>query len=111
MSVNSNNVVRAMLLLVVFAGDPLFAQRRSSNSHPHPKTVTVKRSGESIARVAEQFGLASESLAEANGLKVDSKLRRGQRLVIPSEPQSAVKPQNGELIGKRILFADGVTLD
>jgi soluble lytic murein transglycosylase-like protein len=55
----------------------------------------------------------AEALASTNQLRVDSKLRKGQRLrlplVNPGSPQSV--PTDGVVIGKRILFKDGSKLD
>jgi LysM repeat protein len=73
----------------------------------------VAKSGESLVSVAARANLSVADLAKANNLPVKTRLRRGQRLVLPSSPPSANAPtrQSGEIIGKRIVFDDGATFD
>jgi len=53
-----------------------------------------------------------EELAKANGLAVNTPLRRGQRLILPTASTAAATERpKGEVIGKRIVFADGSKLD
>ena len=46
---------------------------------------SVKR-GETLATVARKHGVNRSDLAEANNLKVSSRIRSGQNLIIPREP-------------------------
>jgi soluble lytic murein transglycosylase-like protein len=105
-------VLSTIGLILLFCA-PYFAQRRTT-THPRPLTITItSRSGESLTSVAERSNVAPEELARANGLTVNAHLRRGQRVVIPAATLSPSEPapQTGEVIGKRIVFADGRTLD
>src|SRR6478672_4124962 len=96
------------LLFSEFAGSPTQAQQRDAR---RGSTVSV-RSGERISDVASRANVSAEDLAAVNGLTLQSRLRKGQRLLLPalSAPPSSVA-QTGEVIGKRIAFSDGGTID
>jgi soluble lytic murein transglycosylase-like protein len=111
-----NLILPAVLLILTLAASLLAQSRattRPTNSHPRIRTITVKATGETISSFAEQFDVTSEALAQANGLEVNARLRKGQRLVIPAASLSPAKPapQSGVPIGQRIVFSDGATLD
>jgi Transglycosylase SLT domain/LysM domain len=73
----------------------------------------VARSGESLISVAARANVTATDLAKANHLPINHRLRKGQRLVLPTSSASDNAPtrQSGEIIGKRIVFADGGTFD
>jgi membrane-bound lytic murein transglycosylase D len=54
---------------------------------------TVK-SGESLATIARKLGVSRNDLAEANYVKITSKVRPGQRLVVPRMPTAALLAQS-----------------
>ncbi len=68
------------LIVPVFLIAALFA---FSAHGKRDRTHTV-RSGDSIARIADYYGVAQEDLCAANGIERNSPLRIGQELVIPS---------------------------
>jgi LysM repeat protein len=72
--------------------------------------VATARAGETLARVAERLNVSADELARVNGLSPTSKLRKGQRLITPRNAAASV-PLEGQIIGKRIKFADGFSLD
>jgi membrane-bound lytic murein transglycosylase D len=57
----------------------------SSSELTSLKWHTVKR-GESLQSIARKLKVSRTDLAEANGLRVKSKVRAGQRLIIPRAP-------------------------
>src|SRR5215217_4860735 len=98
------------VLLVLFACTPLIAQRTTTTNQARYITI---RSTELLSAVAERSNIPPEELARANGLSVNALLRKGQRILMPAatpSPQEASAP-TGEVIGKRIIFGDGGTLD
>ena len=98
------------VLLVLLACTPLIAQRRTTANHSRYITI---RSTELLSAVAERSNISPEELARANGLSVNTRLRKGQKILLPAATLSSPEPAapTGEVIGKRIIFADGGTLD
>jgi LysM repeat protein len=102
---------QAVLAIVLLVTSTTFTQaqqrRTSSTSNPN---VTVK-AGETLSTVAARAQVSEAELSRVNGLSPDARLRKGQRLVLPTQPANASPPPSGEAIGKRIVFTDGETLD
>src|SRR5215213_8067597 len=99
------------VLLVLFACTPLIAQRTTTTNQARYITI---RSTELLSAVAERSNIPPEELARANGLPVNARLRKGQRIIMPAatlSPQEEATAPTGEVTGKRIIFADGGTLD
>jgi soluble lytic murein transglycosylase-like protein len=98
------------VLLLLFACSPLLAQGTTATNQAQYIKI---RSTELLSALAERLNIPPEELARANGLSVNARLRKGQRILVPAaplSPQEASAP-TGEVIGKRIVFADGGTLD
>jgi soluble lytic murein transglycosylase-like protein len=96
------------LLFTEFAGSPTEAQQRNPR---RGSTISV-HSGEQLSDVAVRANVSPEELAAVNGLTVQSRLRKGQRLLLPSVSAPASKvEETGEIIGKKIIFSDGGTID
>jgi soluble lytic murein transglycosylase-like protein len=55
--------------------------------------------------------VSAEELATVNGLTVQSPVRKGQRLLLPSVSVATPEQTTGEIIGKKIVFSDGGTID
>jgi LysM repeat protein len=103
---SSKSIAVILLLGCVFA---LSAQRRARNANH--VTITA-RSNELLSSVAARANVSADELARANDLPVDTRLRRGQRLLLPSASPDAITVQpSGEVVGKRIIFVDGGSLD
>jgi len=72
------------------------------------------QAGDTPIKIAARLSISADELAQFNGLKADSKLRRGQRLNLPpstgSASPTAAQSQKME-VGKRIKFTDGTTLE
>lgn len=103
---SSSSTVLILLLGCVFA---LCAQRSSHNTNH--VTITA-RSNELLSSVAARANVSAEELARANDLPVDTRLRKGQRLLLPSASTAPlIMRPTGEVVGKRIFFVDGGTLD
>lgn len=98
------------VLLVLLVCTPLLAQRRTSTNQSRYITI---RSTELLSAVAERSNVPPEELARVNGLSVNTRLRKGQRILLPAATLSSPEAtaQTGEVVGKRIIFADGATLD
>jgi murein DD-endopeptidase MepM/ murein hydrolase activator NlpD len=48
-----------------------------------PVTVVLVQRGDTVAAIARRFGLSSQAIIDANGLRAPYHLTRGQRLVLP----------------------------
>src|SRR6185437_14778620 len=91
------------LLFVDLAASPTQAQQRDAR---RGSTISA-HSGERVSDVASRANVSAEDLAAVNGLTVQSRLRKGQRLLLPSVSAPAVSvEQTGEIIGKKIVFSD-----
>ena len=70
----------------------LLAARLSPNEifagQPQPRRYRV-RSGDTMASVAQEYGLTPASLALANRIRTSARLRPGRNLVLPEPPASA----------------------
>ena len=98
------------LLVLFVASSPFLGQRKSASNY---KKITL-RTSEPLSSVAERWNISAVELATANGLEINTRLRKGQRILIPAAKLSArasVQENTGEVIGKRIVFADGTYLD
>ena len=107
-----NKLYSTPILFILLLGSlaPSFAQRKSSSTR-NANHITAQ-SGETLTSVAARAQVNVAELAQANGLSVNSRLRKGQRLVLPAPTTiSQAPPPNGEIIGKRINFEDGGKLD
>jgi LysM repeat protein len=72
------------------------------------------RQGESLATIANRSGFSVEEIARLNNLKVQSRLKKGQRILLPGtgdQRESTAADPGRQIIGNRIRFADGSTLD
>ena len=98
------------VLLLLFACTPLLAQGTTATNQPRYIKI---RSTELLSALAERLNIPPEELARANGLSVNVRLRKGQRILVPAAPLSPPESSapTGEVVGKRIIFADGGTLD
>lgn len=97
------------LILVFGSCYSVLAQRRAANAN---RTIVVRR-GELLTDVAARANITAIELAAANSLTINTRLRKGQRLFIPTSTPSSDTPSReyGEITGKRIIFADGGSLD
>jgi len=99
------------LLSIMIVEPTVAAQRKSSHKQKSNHTTITARSGESLTSVATRANVSPVQLAQANGLEVNSRLRRGQRLILPTDNQVAPVKPTGEVVGKRINFVDGSSID
>jgi soluble lytic murein transglycosylase-like protein/LysM repeat protein len=87
---------------------------KSSTTQDLPRYETIRaRAGESLSSIAERAGVNPDELARLNNLSLKSKLRRGQRILVPATvtAQSPDTPvDEGLPNGKLIKFVDGGTL-
>ena len=100
------------LLLVIVPSLSVSAQHKSRRSRKanHTTTITAK-SGESLSSVATRANVSAQQLADANGLELNSRLRKGQRLILPTENEAVATKPTGEIVGKRINYVDGTFID
>jgi LysM repeat protein len=87
--------------------------RRTKSSSTEPANKTIRaRAGDSLSSIAERTGASLDDLAQLNNLSQKSKLRKGQRIIVPAaavaQPQE--KRPDGLPNGQLIKFADGGTL-
>ena len=115
---------RCLCLIVglLICSTSISAQRRTASAMkpgqtpPTPQIVNshlLARAGDTLAVLAERYGLSVEELSRLNRLKANSKLRKGQRIQAPSTKDSSDSPPSNraKAAGKRIKFADGTNLD
>jgi murein DD-endopeptidase MepM/ murein hydrolase activator NlpD len=95
-----------IVLLGVFAS-PVFAQPQSG---PPAETIRA-RSGDTLATIAQRLGLEVTQLEQLNGINGEARLKRGQRVVLPS-PRSEPSPKTDvKIVGNRITLADGYSFE
>ena len=84
----------------------------SQASLTHKDSTVLARAGDSIKSIAERTGSNPTQLARLNGLSLNSKLKPGQRIIVPassmSQPEApaTARTPNGQLI----KFMDGGSL-
>jgi soluble lytic murein transglycosylase-like protein len=120
----SKTLLLAIGIVLISAGShSLQAQRSSSARSRATKSAAVQappryekiraRAGESLSSIAERAGVSPDELARLNNLSLQSKLKRGQRILIPAAAisQAPDAPRDEGLPnGKLIRFVDGGTL-
>lgn len=86
--------------------------RTSKASAVQKDSIVLARAGDSLKSIAERTGNNPTQLARLNGLSLNSKLKPGQRIIVPASPASepeapaTARTPNGQLIN----FDDGSTL-
>lgn len=72
-----------LCLLLVLLPAALFAQDVTPEAPPPGVTIHVVQRGETLYRIALQYGLTVEVVAQANGITNPDSIYVGQRLIIP----------------------------
>jgi Transglycosylase SLT domain/LysM domain len=102
-----------LIVLVCLAGVHGQVNKRPPNPPEQLVEVTVE-SGDTLITIAQRHQIAPAKLAHLNHLSVRSKLRKGRRLLVPSDSNSKSSAINlgspGEVIGKRIKLTNGRSL-
>lgn len=113
-------------LLVIVASFALFcagltraqAQTRarvgSASQIAETLTTVRARRKESLTTIASRNGFSVEEIARLNNLAVQSRLKPGQRILLPAhktQGQAAEAGTGAQVVGNRIKFVDGSTLD
>ncbi|MGH9929162.1 MAG: lytic transglycosylase [Pyrinomonadaceae bacterium] len=92
----------------------LHARSQATKSSAAQKYSTVHaRAGDTLTSIAERAGVNRIQLARLNGLSLDSKLRRGQRIIVPAPGEAQPTEAAAETRtakGKLITFVDGGSL-
>ena len=106
-----------LVLSFTFCGASIHAQKRQRSAIPKPevaRSLLIRAaSGDTILTIAKRYEVPANDLALANNLPLDSKLKKGQRVRIPPVQSSASGnvAESGEVIGQRIKFTDGSSLN
>lgn len=117
----TTSISRSLVLFIAVALGAIgihAQERRDPTTHKtdaaKPRVIRAV-SGDTILRIAERYEVRAADVARVNGLRVESKLRQGQRIRIPAvKPSTTVVAEIGEgeeAVGQRIRFADGGSLD
>ncbi len=77
-------------ITITVAQEPLAAEK------PAPRSYTVRK-GDSLSRIAKRFGVTTQALAKANGLKSRRHLRAGLKLQIPGAGQKQESARDAEV--------------
>lgn len=89
------------------------SRSRTAKTSAAQKNSSVRAlAGDSLRSIAERTGTNAAQLARLNGLSLDSKLKRGQRVIVPfslasqADADESIRSPSGQLI----KFADGGSL-
>ena len=107
-----------LIVLVCLADVHAQVNKRSPNperfNSPEQLVEVTVESGDTLITIAQRHQIAPAKLARLNHLSVRSKLRKGRRLLVPSESNSKSGATNsgspGQVIGKRIKLINGRSL-
>ena len=92
---------------VLLTGSGIWAQESTDTA----LTVHVVQRGENLFRIALQYGLFAEDLAEANGITDSDAIAVGQRLIIPLVAQSFQAPVTHTVAGGETLASIASTYE
>jgi soluble lytic murein transglycosylase-like protein len=113
------NVLAIVVGLVVISGGSIHLQAQKRHRSAATKPAAQKysnveaRAGDTLTTLAERAGFSPLQLARLNGLSVNSKLKAGQLVIVPTPAvaQSNERPAERRTEkGKLITFADGGTM-
>lgn len=100
---------------IAFSGSDLHAQKRSratSKTEGIQQKFLTAEAGDTVTTMAKRIGVNPLQVARLNGLSVNTKLKKGQQVKVPSritpEPTEALTQQR-QPNGKLIKFDDGST--
>ncbi len=90
------------------------ANRSRNRSTPaaarnHTRIIRAE-GGESLAQMAERLNFPVDTLAQLNARNANSRLTRGQKVIVPAtdeSPQAVDQGPKGPVVGQRIKFVDG----
>lgn len=80
-----------ILLLLIFSASGIVAQ--DATEVPPGVTIHVVQRGETLFRIAQQYGLEVSVIARLNGLANPSNIQVGQRLLVPLSSTAVTPPQ------------------
>lgn len=95
------SIVRRLLAIVIAGALLVPALGQESGS----LVIHVVQRGETLFRIAQQYGLSIEAIAQANGIASPGNIQTGQRLIIPMTAATSLPPnrthivQPGETLG------------
>jgi LysM repeat protein len=117
---SSKSLVLAIALILISGGSLHLQAQKSARTRsrttkgavPQKDSIVLARAGDSLKSIAERTGANATQLARLNGLSLNTKLKPGQRIIVPASltsqpemPESA-RTANGQLI----KFVDGGSL-
>jgi LysM repeat protein len=90
----------------------------SAQNNTPPQSVNTDRqhsirarSGDTLYSIAKRLGFEAGDLERLNGYRADAKLRKGEKILLPTDsPNPPAKPE-GQVVGHRIALADGYTFE
>ena len=108
-----------LVMALAICATSIHAEKRRSSAKPNTekaRSLVIRAdSGDTIQTIAERYEVPANDLALLNNLRSDSKLKKGQRIRIPpispSSSESTNVPENGKVIGQRVKFTDGSSLN
>ena len=112
----AQSLMLTIVLLDCASGTLAQTRTRQPNANKSADaSYVIADRGDTVATIADRNKVAAADLASLNHLRLNAKLRRGQRLLLPapqagSEADASIRADGGQVIGKRITMADGRTL-
>ena len=85
-------LVVGLCVSLLLGGGPVLAQGGGDSQ----ATIHVVQRGETVFRIAQQYGTSVEAIAQSNGLSDVTSIQVGQRLLIPNGAVSADTPTAGQ---------------
>jgi hypothetical protein len=92
----------------------VFAQTDRLAQSPAQQQSIRARSGDTLSRIAKRYGLEAADLERLNGVSAETRLRRGERVLLPapsSDESNTNAKTEGQIVGNRITLADGYSFE
>lgn len=101
--------IRPRLFIILFSCLIAVTGVGSLSAQTQPPQTIRAQSGDTLLKLSQRLNVPAEELARLNGMGVNTRLKAGQRILVPAA-QNSPAPE-GEVVGKRITLADGYSFE
>lgn len=101
--------IRPRLFVILFSCSIAVTGVGSLSAQTQPPQTIRAQSGDTLLKISQRLNVPAEELARLNGMGVNTRLKAGQRILVPAA-QNSPAPE-GEVVGKRITLADGYSFE